>query len=191
MKPNFYGLLLVFINILTLINIVSCATNGTKWVPEYDGVDPKLQKYVDEYKKLAEIQGIKFKKDVTIGFKKINSNIIAGLTTYGMGFREIDVDQVYFNNSTETTKRSLMLHELGHAYCTRDHDHDNGIKYPKTRELRIKEAEEWQKRGGERPRIYEDGCPKSFMYPSVLDDDCVTVHNNDYIKEMFNRCIPW
>jgi len=190
MRLNFLRLLVVFIAFFTCINIISCAINGSKIGPEYDGVDSKLQGYVDEYKRLAKDQGIIFKNGVTIGFKKINQGNAVGMTYYGYTWREIDIDKEYYNKSSYITRWVLLMHELDHAYCTREHDYDGG-KYPEKREDRIKEALDWQKRKGPKPGRYEDICPTSIMYPSILDDDCVVAHYNDYIKEMFQRCIPW
>lgn len=182
MKPNFYRLLLVFINLLTSIYIISCATNGAKWSPEYDGVDPRLQKYVDEYKKLAAIQGIKFKKNVTIGFKKINSDIVVGLCTYGNKWREIDIDINYWNSITSISKVVLMYHEASHCYCGRVHDYDDNKLYPEAKDTRNMK----QKSG-----MYDDSCPLSLLYPIVVSDDCFKTHYNNYIKEMFLRCKPF
>jgi hypothetical protein len=190
MKIIFDRLLLVFIGLLSFITLVSCATNCSKMTPEYKGVDPRVQSLVNEYKDLAKIQGITFKNEVTIGFKKLNCGNAVGITYYGWGWREIDIDSSYYYSSTETTKLTLLFHELDHAYCGRKHDY-NGVLYPATPEARLEQAKEWSKTGGPKPGRYDDGCSKSFMYPVVLSDDCVLAHYNDYVIEMFKNCSSW
>ena len=151
-----------------------------KIAPEYKGVDPKVEHFVKEYKELAEMNGITFKHEVTIGFKKLDQTTI-GLTSYGWGWREIDIDERWWDNATEISKDALIFHELTHAFCYRGHDFGPGIKYP--------EYSDWK---GKEPTIghYQDGsfCPLSLMYPVVLDDFCMLTHFGDYMTEMFNRC---
>lgn len=180
MKINIRALVLVYTSIFVCLNLIQCSSLD-KIAPEYRGVDPSVQHFVKEYKELAKMQGITFKNEVTIGFKDIKDNSVIGLTTYGLGFREIDLDKKYWSKSTEMTKRALIFHELTHAYCTRGHDFGGGEKYP--------EFEDWK---GHEPRKghYQDGtgCALSIMYPVVLDDFCMLTHYTDYMQEMFVRC---
>ena len=192
MKAYFKSAYIVFIGVLTLISLTQCTTSDIKLTPEYEGVDPRVSQLVNEYKELAKIQGITFKKDVTIGFKKINDKSIIGLTTYGLGWREIDLDSDYWYDykTSSMSRMVLVFHELSHAYCDRCHDYGkDGDKYLETEEERIKQAKEWI--GLPPGRYINDACPLSLMYPTVLTDDCTLAHYNDYIQEMFLRCKPW
>lgn len=192
MKNRIHNIVLVFISFLVPLMFFTCATIEPKHFPEWVGVDPRAVLIVKEYKELAKIQGIEFKNDVTIGFKSIKENNTIGLTTYGGKWREIDIDVDYWNKASNLSRYTLLFHELTHAYCKRSHNYGNGTEYPETEKARIKEAIEWQKREGKKPGRYEqDSCPTSLMYPVVLDDQCMLKHYDDYIKEMFNRCIPW
>lgn len=176
---------------------VSCCTinlarNGIpKFTPQYQGVDPLAQPYVDEFMSLAADKKITFKNKVTIGFKKLNQRNEVGLCTYGAGWREIDIDEAYWEYSSETDRLTLIFHELTHCYCGRNHDYAPDKPYPATEEARIVQAETWQENGGEKPGRLEDGCPSSIMYPIVVSESCVQAHYDHYIEEMFERCKPY
>lgn len=162
--------------------LASCALSlqGRRLIPKYDGVAPKAEPYVKEWLELASGRGLKFDKDVSVGFTDIDQDLVVGLTNYGFGFTEIDLDTAAWNRFTEITKMCLVFHELSHAYCYRGHDYGPGKNYPKD------EITPNKKHDG----FFKDGCPLSLMYPYLLDDNCMTVHHSDYIKEMFNNCDP-
>jgi len=165
----------LFLGILTSF-LFSCA--GARLIPHYDGVDPKLEPYVQEYKTLAKYHGITFNNEVSVGFTNIDQGDIIGQTHYGLYFREIDIDKAYWFNATQITRTTLMFHELTHAYCLRDHDYGDGKKYDK-KNLNITEGR------------FKDFCPQSIMFPYELDDNCAMAHYQEYIDEMFERCIPF
>lgn len=191
MRRIFHTFVFDFIVLFTVGAIAGCALNIFNAKPEFTGVDPKLQGYILEYKKLAKTQGIDFENDITIGFKKINKGTIIGLTTYGGDFREIAIDELFWSVSSSLQKTALLYHELTHALCTRSHDYTKGKEYPATEEDRLKQATSWTKPGEAIPGYYYDGCPLTFMYPTILDDYCIKTYYNNYIKEMFERCSPW
>jgi hypothetical protein len=70
--------------------------------------------------------------------------------------RTITIQKATWAKSTDTYKRSLLFHELGHCIFNRVHRTD----------------------------MYNDGCPKSIMYPIVLADNCFNIHSNDLIAEL-------
>lgn len=183
--------------LIAVICLISSATSCTTIVrsgklrPEYVGVDPRVQSLVDEYKWISAQNHIEFTKNVTIGLKKINSDLTIGLCNYGGYFREIDLDIDFWNNAGPMQRLALTFHELTHCYCNRGHDYGMDQVYPENIAERIKEALEWRKDGGIRPGHWDDGCPTSLMYPVVVDTDCMKTHYSEYIKEMLNRCEPW
>lgn len=179
--------------ILLAIELVSCAlfTKNVKFNPEYVGVDPKAQKLVDDYLQLSKEHHFTFQNEVTIGFKEITQGAIIGLCNSGGTWREIDLDSGWWMTNSDMERRMLIFHELTHCYCGRDHDYDQGTKYPPTEQLRIEEANEWVKKGGPKPGRFDDACPKSIMFPIVIDQDCALAHYSEYIEEMFQRCIPY
>jgi hypothetical protein len=186
MKASFYSLLPVFIGFLFAICLYTCSCSGIKTHPEYKGVNPEVQSYVDEYKALAKIQGIVFENEVTIGFKSINDANVIGECYYGNGWREIDIQALWWMESSNTSRLALLWHELSHCYCGRGHDFE-GKKYPEPDE--IKKLAKENKLGG--VGYYPDLCSKSIMFPIILLDECIKIHYNDYIKEMFRDCRPF
>ena len=179
----------VFIGFLGILCIISYSGNIDKKNPEYAGVDSRVKKYLNEYRELAKEEGIIFKNKVTIGFKKIiNNDGAIGLTTYGDGWREIDFDINYWINATKESRTMLAYHEFSHAFCHRDHDYGEGIKYPLTRKAWDHEVLKCRKERCVAPGHYNDECPLSLLYPAIPQDYCFIIHYNDYIKEMFQRC---
>jgi hypothetical protein len=75
-----------------------------------------------------------------------------------------------------------VYHELSHCACGRDHDHD-GKKYGDGTEDRKdpKRADEF----------WNDGCPKSIMFPFIIEDSCTLSHYDQYIDEMFEKCVVY
>lgn len=178
--------------IIALLLVNSCAhpihiKNG----PEYTGVDPRVKKFVIQYKRLAHKHKISFTKDVTIGFKKINEEYVIGTCTYSQKFREIDLDTDYWNSASDANKASLIFHELSHCYCNRDHDFDTGTKYPEDEENIALDRVKSFISGDPRPGFYDGLCPKSIMYPIIIKDLCMYVYHDEYVNEMFQRCVPY
>jgi hypothetical protein len=143
-------------------------------VPEYKGIDPEIAPYINNYLDLANFMQIKFKNKVTIGFKDINSNNIIGECNYGFGFREIDIDRTYWARASVISRSTLIFHEASHCYCGRIHDYGKDKEYVNL----------WEGR-------FDDFCPKSVMYPTIVSDDCVKYHYLQYIQEIFDRCQPY
>lgn len=169
----------------------SCSTPPPRLYPAYPGVDPKAQKLVDEFLFLSHENHLTFNRPVTVGFTNIDYGAVIGMCHYGPFFREIDLDQKFWDSSTETTKLALIFHELTHCYCYRDHDFAKGQMYEENADLRMEKELIWEMKGGHRDGYYEDGCPTSLMYPEITEDSCTLAHYSAYVQELFNRCQPW
>lgn len=183
MDFNFIRQRLVFIGlfIYTVVLVHSLSQIKTH-LPEFTGVDPKLEELVKEYKELAKIHGITFKKEVTIGFKKINEGRAIGVTTSARFWREISIDTEFWERSSGAEKTIVLFHELTHAYCDRGHTYGDNKEY-KDDFLIYSNVENG---------FYEeDGCQLSIMYPSLIDKKCIYSHYNEYVAEMFNNCKPY
>lgn len=162
--------------------MVSCAEIGkVRLVPKYEGVDPQLAPYADEWMNLAKDNGITFKNKVTIGFEKINRGYVVGQCWYGGFWREIDIDFGYWTNLDQNEKDSLLWHELSHCYCGRSHDYGKDKPY----------GDDVEKAYGVADGFMVDGCPKSLMFPEVVNSFCFQLHSDYYEKEMFEGCKPW
>lgn len=162
-------------------------THVSKSSPEYVGVDAKAVPYVDDYLSLAKKEGIVFSHMVTVGFKDIPEDSSGyktiGLTNYGANFREIDIDNKYWDRSDNMERKMLLFHELTHSYCDRNHDFGEGTLYGENGKSSEKKSE---KMG-----FFADGCPISIMFPLGVGDDCSLNHYATYVKEIFARCQPY
>lgn len=165
-----------------------------KTEPNYSGVDIRVKKIYDEYLYISAQHNLKFDKPVTIGFTDINAGRVIGVCYSGPGFREIDLDNKYWFETSKISQLSLMFHELTHCFCARAHDYNDGTMYPdgSTKNLQnfwnsVKHFFNKNLDYG----FYKDGCAKSIMNPVLVDDDCMLKHYNEYIEEMQNRCEPW
>lgn len=170
-----------------LFSIVSCTMvlTDARIVPRYHGVDPQLSGYVNEWLLLAEIEGITFKRSVSVGFtdidRKFDHNLVAvAQCNYSVFFREIDVEPKYWEMMSNISRFVTMAHELTHCYCGRSHTFGAGIEY------RRDGKGHYQKEG-----FFEDGCPISILYPEVLPDSCTINHLPYYLDEMFRGCRPY
>lgn len=184
-------LAIVFIMFLINFGCESCSSIAVKPFPEYKGVDPRVQSIVKEYKELAKIQGIVFKNEVTIGFKKINDGNTIGICTEDLRFHEIDIDESWWDRSTQISHETLLKHELDHCYCKREHDWAKDRYYPESAEEIFEQMMNSLRKGKTPPGWYDDGCPTSIMSPIILDDKCIIVHHSQYDIEMFERCDPY
>lgn len=180
---NFYR---VLVNSIIFSILISCSTMniGGRPLPIYKGVDPEAQKYEDAWLELANGKGIKFDKTVTIGFKDIGRNYVVGACNYGLWFREIDLDSKYWSYFSEIGKMVLVWHESTHCYCNREHDYSKNKEYGEDGD---KARKDLSKSDG----FYSDKCPKSIMFPEIVNDLCFEMHQGEYISEMFQRCEPY
>lgn len=130
---------------------------GLSFINLQSGVDVRLKTYVTKYEQA-------FNRPVTnlsMEFMDLDMGRVAAFCrVWTFGKRELVFDIKYWNNISEKQRISLFFHEVGH--CEGDLDHDESIK--------------------------EDGyCPNSFMYPSVLSNECLNNHWDHYIKELDNK----
>lgn len=164
--------------------------------PIHVGVAPELSKYEIAFKALAISRGINFTTPVTMGIDSLKSKkskkAVVGLCTRDPKFREIDADTEYWNASTETTRRTLIYHEMTHCLCGRDHDWGVGVEYPEPPDDKNSIlAEPALPPPIAMVGMMPDGCPMSIMYPYVVSDKCAEAHWPEYEREMFERCIPY
>lgn len=152
--------------------------------------DPQLRVIIDEYFRLSARNHVAFNGRVSVGFSNIDRGRVIGTCTYRPTFREIDLDKRFWKESTWESKVALLYHELTHCYCERDHDFDDGEKYPNdSLEEIIQAIFAKQPFTPLKPDGYlEDSCPKSIMHPVIISDECFLTHYDYYTKEMFARC---
>lgn len=148
------------------------------FVPKKSGIDPKAKPYVDKWMNLAKEKGLIFDHNVSVNFENIDKDSIVGICHYGLGFREITLDNKYWNTYSDTKKFMLVLHESGHCNCNRVHgwtenhiyENDGGYLHPG------------------KDGFFKDGCPITVMFPYNVEDFCYKAHYSEYIKDMLDKC---
>lgn len=180
---NMKRLFTVFTGLLIL---ASCCTINIDTSPKFTGVDPRVKKIYDEYMKLSGYKHIEFSDTVTIGFGNTKIEHAVGLCTTTPLFREITIDEKYWNRIGKLQRVALLYHELTHCYCDRNHDYGKGKPYPAPKD-------KWYDDDPPAPEgsMFADGCPITLMYPRVISDDCMKRHYGEYVEEMFDRCEPF
>lgn len=71
----------------------------------------------------------------------------------------VEINRDYWFKISELQRTNLVFHELGHCALNRGHV---------------------------RP-IFKKPCPSSFMHYQVMSNNCLKVHYNKYIREMFHE----
>lgn len=100
------------------------------------------------------------------------------------GNPKIIINKYYFDKSTESSKISDIMHELGHCVCHLAHTEESeeggigdtieGVSF---RLGFLNEMDD-----------LSDGCPSSIMYPIEFSDKCFDAHKDYYYQELKNRC---
>jgi hypothetical protein len=186
--------------------VASCSTVKSnnyhikeKKAPEYQGVDPILQPYVNSYLRLSAEKHIYFSHFVTVGFRKlgppgerrVGQKQVVGLCNYSDSWREIDIDPDFWSETSSGKQSALMFHELTHCYCGRSHDYGKDKSYPEENLSTLFNGLASFLMIKPDPGFYPDDCPLSIMYPVLPDEQCIESHWNDYLTEMFDRCEPF
>jgi len=180
------GILIGFLALVMAAALIHVRPIQTRRTPIHKGIPPEVQPLVNQYKILAGDHNIHFSRSLTIGFTEIKEDSIIGLCHYGPGFREIDLDKNFWDDATETQKKTLAFHELTHCLCGRGHDYGFMQLYPEASEHRMTFLFFKREKG-----YMSDGCPLSIMHPIIISDRCIDKHYNHYIEEMWERCAPW
>jgi hypothetical protein len=112
---------------------------------QFTSIHEDLQPYVDFYE---NEKGSSLNQSIGMGFKSLpylnkekTRKYVGICYEFWNGEKEIHIDTEFWYNSTESQKRLLMLHELGHCDLDRDHEERLGV----------------------------NGKPISIMFPSLFD----------------------
>jgi hypothetical protein len=110
-----------FIFLTLLLSIFSCSKNET---PKPVSIAPTFQKYVDIFLSEGSKRGVNINlSDVGItlqfGETTYNGKTYGGLTTNET--QTININKTYWDNYSELSRESLILHELGHLLLKRIH----------------------------------------------------------------------
>lgn len=124
-------------------------------------VDPELKGYIDEFDR--EIGTNSFVNATFVPYmpNKTESNLLGVCLYSGSVFapNTIQVDRGDWDFMTDTERKQLMWHELGHCVL--------GLKHDET--------------------ILEDGYPKSIMFPQLMPDFIWNLRFDRFKEELSNR----
>lgn len=178
---------------LLLIGCDNSPSRPPRLKPLAKGIDSRAFPIVLKYVILAHKNNVHFTKPLSVRFTDIPGGSAVGTCWMAKNFREIDIDTNYFYSKslTDETREELIFHELTHCLCNRLHDFGAGEEYtPIPLEFMDEFFLKYMK--VPKPGRYKDSfCPTSIMFPHVLWEKCVREHQQEYYKEMFNRCKPW
>jgi len=122
--------------------------------------------------------------DVYIGFKKYKKEEkdTAGSCIITPFFRQVDINIDWWKKNTyKLSREELIFHELGHCVLYRSHTEpttSGGI-------VGFFERLLFELGLSEKQGSLKDGCPMSYMHPSILSVQCVNKHYRYYISEIF------
>jgi hypothetical protein len=120
------------------------------------GVHPEFVPYVETY---LSHKGGALNYDIPIGFTDLKDNTVGMCTRWSNGYRQIEVDQEYWDYASDNERSSLIAHELGHCDLNRGHSDDwNSIMYP----YNIGSL-----------NFFELFHPGSYSSKTIAHDDCV------------------
>lgn len=122
--------------------------------PQSEELRPYLESYTFQYSR--DITGIPVRLVDNFTYKQAKDVI-------GFCYTEakvIEIKRSFWDKSTDTTRTSLLFHELGHCDLNRLHD-DN--------------------------RFYADKCPMSIMTAGLISDICYLSHKSELIQELIDN----
>lgn len=125
--------------------------------------DPAFTKYIGAF----EYMYGRSIGDIPIGFTTtLDGTFIGMCTVWSTGYRQIEIDQEYWNskNTSELNKIGLIFHELGHCVLNRGH---------------IKDKMKANMYG------YDYSVPVSIMYPYNFFSDFYKPLEDYYMEELF------
>lgn len=151
----------------------------------------ELTRLTQEYVNLAAGRNVYFTNNpFSIGFKTIDERNVIGVCTWRAFSRNVLIDPSFWADATETTRKILVFHELTHCLCNREHDYGDSIPYLDPQIEKIVKNSRLDL-SSVRSGYFNDGCPVSIMHPVMIHDGCTELHEEEYLKEMFNHCNPW
>lgn len=116
--------------LLQLFLILTCIGCGRD-ESELLNQDPYFNRYEQEFRELAEVYGWFTLPPVSIVFSDLShkQGPVVGLCYSSVRKRIVQIDYTFWQNSSETSRTTLIRHELGHCLLGRDHT-ENGYMAP-------------------------------------------------------------
>ena len=155
----FDKIVLLISTIMILASAHSCS-KLIRTIPKHKGIDPAFKAYASEFTLLT---GKKL-DNFSMGFANLPTkgpNQIIGMCWPTLFLRgEVDIDKGFWQYTNKLQRRSLILHELGHCVCLAAHD----------------------------TSLYNNGCPKSHMFPTSVSTWCIKKHGKQMDEDLIKKC---
>lgn len=143
-----------------LVFITLCACN--KALPNdprtISGINSEMLPYVQYFESLLG-RGI---GDIPIQFVRLQGSAVGECVSWSSEYKEIRIDPDYWITLENSTRESLIFHELGHCVLNRDHD-------------------------TEMMDYHSLLVPDSYMYPYMFYSDDLSALHNHYLAELFSQ----
>ena len=159
--------------IFTLLLLTSCGLNAhldkknkpEGFVRQFSTSDTTFSSFVKKFEDHAKIKtgNMNYQvNDIPINFGDTEDERFVGVCfTYSDGKREIIIKADWWNRSSQSSRESLIFHELGHCALDRDHN-DETITNTQGQTLR-----------------------SSIMHPSIVSSANYSEYYDGYIHELF------
>jgi len=121
------------------------------------GVNPIFVPYINKY---LDYKGSPLHIDIPMQFTDLRGDTVGLCTRWSIGWRQIQIDQAFWEYASEGEKFGLVSHEFGHCDLNRNHV--------------LTET--------------SYGWPTSIMYPFVFDVNMYNIVG--YMRELFNPGTP-
>ena len=144
--------------VILLITPIGCATVPPEY--KYNEYLENFAPYVGKFRiKAYTYNRTKLMSDVIIYFGEVQKSTNDGYVTVAMCDYKgnIIINKKEWNQRSTIKQENVIFHEMGH--CVLNRDHTQGL--------------------------FEDDCPKSIMYPSLMTDWCYLKRYDYYMKELF------
>ncbi len=123
--------------IYALILIIACQDDSFLLTPDeteaaigrnWPGIDPLLIPHFINFEAAAIQRGLDIDLSIsriTATIEEISEENIAGTCTYGthrLSPKEIVIDEIFWDQTSDLIREFVVFHELGHCYLFRDHN---------------------------------------------------------------------
>lgn len=121
-------------------------------------IAPEFQSFVDDFNASAASHNHSGADNLIVEFGETSSKA-AGATCYQTsGTPRIAVNEKTWNATSDSRRKEMLFHEMGHCVLNRSHTEDH----------------------------LSDGCKASIMSASPVGDWCANHHADEYVTELFN-----
>ena len=170
--------------LILLMIFISCLSFGENTKSDYPDINPEFNMYISSFieKSNGLINETDF-DDVYMGFKKYEDGDVVGYCSITPFYRQIDINLDWWkSHQYQLSREELIFHELGHCVLYRPHTEPTSTGGV----LGFFERLLFDLGISQRMGYLNDGCPASYMHPTIVDTYCINKHHKYYISEIFD-----